>query len=377
MRENIKLDGNIKKRGGDMAKYCPKCDMERPEDEFFCGECNTPLSEKPSTSKEPIDDKGSANQYYEQFFEDTRHHYRKSRAIIALGVIAVVALLISFSLWIVFVNQDASQEVTKYYARNDGPTVSLQSSSTGNVYPIPEPGYYATYGYYYQNNRIGEATTERVGDEIYQGINCFKTKTSGNMDITISGGVIKCTFEIMEYRDMDNSVPVFITTDYQYQKPFQFTQSGEISWDQENGEMVYTTSSMGQTSTAVSHFPDEIWELYDFGENMIVGYSKNLTYTMDIEPYTDIEVNLTLSIIGIEDVSVQNGDYEDCYIIEMLQEYQILGIDQKMTYTIWVNAEGIMPQQEITLPSIGSDNTILLKLDEYYTTEPPEGYEVA
>ena len=112
-------------------------------------------------------------------------------------------------------------------------------------------------------------------------------------------------------------------------------------------------------------------------ENKYVGFSDEIAYTMDMSYLEPIEVTLTLSIVGQEDITVDNGYYEDCYIVELLQEYEVMGVDQTMLFTIWITSDNITPQMEITTESMSISTTITMKLDDYYTTSPPEGNTVA
>jgi len=364
-------------RGGEMTKYCPICGIEYPEEELFCRVCNTPLSEKPLPVTETVVNTESPNPYFHQFIEDEKHH-RKSKTLIVISVIAVIAILIGASFWILFSNNGTNPEVTKYYLRNDGPKLNLQSSVTGSVSLIPDQGYFATYGYYYQDNRIGAATIERAGEETYQGKQCFKTKTTGDMDMLIANSQVKCTFEALEYHTIEDNMLFYISTTYQYSMPSQFTQSANYQWDQENNKMTYTISSAGEPTTVVCSLPDKYWELASFlGGNLQVGYSDELNYTMDMD-YLELPINVTMiiSVTGQEDVSVPNGDYKDCYVIEIHQTYQLLGSEYSQTFTFWVDSQGVMPKAETTSSSAaGGTVTILMKLDEYYTTVAPENSE--
>ena len=358
-----------------MTKYCPICGIEDPEDELFCRVCNTPLSEKPliiTESTEPKANTEFSDQYHQPFQDN--HHRRKSKMLIVIGVIAVIAILVSCSFWVLFFNKDTSSKVTNYYLKNDGPKLNLQSSLTGSISLIPDQGHFATYEYYYQDNRIGAATIERAEEETYQGKQCFKTKTTGDMDMLIADSQVKCTFEALEYHTIEDNMLFYMSTTYQYSMPSQFTQSVNYHWDQENNKMTYTISSAGEPTTVECSLPDKYWELASFLEgNLQVGYSDELNYTMEMGYLEPINVTMIISVTGQEDVSVPNGDYKDCYVIEIHQAYQLLGSDYSQTFTFWVDNQGVMPKAETTSSSVaGGTITILMKLDEYYTTVAPE-----
>ena len=54
-----------------------------------------------------------------------------------------------------------------------------------------------------------------------------------------------------------------------------------------------------------------------------------------------------------------------------------MGVDQTMLFTIWITSDNITPQMEITSESMSISTTITMKLDDYYTTIPPEGNTAA
>jgi hypothetical protein len=159
--------------------------------------------------------------------------------------------------------------------------------------------------------------------------------------------------------------------------PYQFTQSANYQWDQENNKMTYEISSAGKTTPVECSLPDKYWELASFlKEGPQVGYSDELNYTMEMDYLEPINVTMIISVTGQEDVSVPNGDYKDCYVIEIHQAYQLLGSDYSQTFTFWVDGQGVMPKAEITSSSVaGGTTTILMKLDEYYATAAPENSE--
>ena len=362
-----------------MVNYCNECGIELNDEDFYCKNCNTVLQEKPQTLTESQETEAFPDQSYNQFFEDTQKRSQRHKLIIIVSVIAAASLLVSVLFFSGILNINVEEEPPRYVKMNSGPKASFQSSSTGSISPIPEEDYYATYGYYYQNSRVGEATIQEMGLEIYQGTECYKTRTTGNLDISISGASVKFTFEGFEYRNVEDSMPIYSSINGKYSKPFKFTSLAENSWDHENGKMeMTTTSSLGQTTELTAYLPEEYWEIADLGENLEMGYSNELTYTMDLNDlYSDIEVTMTISVVGKEDITVPNGFYKDCYIIEIVQEYQVSGIDQIMTFTVWMDDEGITPQQKISIPSVSGNIDVLLKLDEYYTLIPPEELEGA
>jgi|GEM_PF-1643778 len=350
-----------------MVKFCPNCGKDNLENDLFCTECGTPMPEKPQTNPtSPIN-----AQSYQSFESETTPH-RKTKLLITIGVIVIVAILIGASFYVLVYSNGNAPEITKYYLRNDGPKLNLQSSLTGSISPIVEQGYFATYAYYYQDQKIGTASVENVGQETFQGISCSKIKTSGDMDMVIDANPVKCTFESFEYRKLEDNMPYYMLVNFQYSKPSSFTMSTNYQWDRQNNKMEYTVSVSGQQSNFECTLPDEYWSLFDSSSLLQIGFSKELKYTMNAGALGSVEVTMTVQILEQEDISVQNGDYEDCYKIEIYQTYELLGNNYSNTFIFWVNDQGIMPQAETTTSSGGIITTLLMKLDEYYTKTPPQ-----
>jgi len=354
-----------------MVKYCTNCGKEHYEDDLFCNECNTPVPEKLQINKSPpINNEPINVQSYQSFEGETPH--RKSKLLVVIGVLGIMAILIGVTFSVLVYFNKENPEITKYYLRNDGPKINLQSSLTGSISPIIEQSYFATYGYYYQGEKVGTANIENAGQETFQEIGCSIIKTSGDMDVVIGVNPVKCTFESFEYRALEDNTPYYMSIDFQYSKPAPFTMSTNYQWDRQNSRMNFSIFASGQRTNAECLLPDEYWNLFGSMDYLQVGYSKELKYTMDIDNVGPVEVTMTVRVLGQEDVSVQNGEYKDCYKVEVYQTYEIAGTNSSQTFTFWVNDQRIMPQAETTSNSGGVITTLLMKLDEYYTKTPPQ-----
>lgn len=354
-----------------MVKYCPNCGKENYEDDFFCKECNAPIPEKPQINgSSPINNEPITSQSYQSFESEAPH--RKSKLLVVIGVLGIIAILIAVSFSVFFYSNKENPEITKYYLRNDGPKINLQSSLTGSISSIVEQGYFATYGYYYQDQKIGTSTVENAGQEVFQGVGCSKIKTSGDMDMVIGANPVKCTFESFEYRMLEDNTPYYMSINFQYSKPTAFTMSTNYQWDRQNNKMEYTVSLSGQQTNVECILPDDYWSLFGSMSYLQIGYSKELKYNMNTTAVGYVEVTMTLRVLEQENVSVGNGEYNDCYKIEVYQTYELLGSNYSNTFIFWVNDQGVMPQAETTSNYGGTITAMLMKLDEYYTTTPPQ-----
>lgn len=354
-----------------MVKYCPNCGKENYEDDLFCRACNAPVAEKPQiNTAPPITNKLSNAQSYQSFGGGTPH--RKSKLLVVIGVLGIIAILVSVSFFVIFYSNKENPDVTKYYLRNDGPKINLQSSLTGSVSPSIDEGYFATYGYYYNGEKIGTANIENAGEETVQGVVCSKIKTSGDMDMVVGNSPIKCTFESFDYRMLEDNAPYYMTMDFVYSKPSPFTISSNYRWDRQNSRMDYTVTMSGTNTDFECTLPEDYWNLIGSTSFLQVGFSKELKYTMSTASIGSVEVTMRVRVLEKEDVIVQNGEYNDCYKVEVYQTYEVLGTNSSQTFVFWMNDQGVMPKAETSSSSGGTSYTILMKLDEYYTKTPPE-----
>jgi hypothetical protein len=281
--------------------------------------------------------------------------HRKARTPIIIGAILVSVLLLSLSFVVIcypYLYGNSSDEIDKIYLRDDGPRANFQTFSNSQFKPIPAQGCYAVYGYYYGAEKIGEITTFTAGEEIFEGILCKKIQGSGDL--------YSQSYVTTEYYDVETDTPVYALTEYTGSN-----SKVDIRWDQEESELVSTTTSAGSSTVTTAYLPAEYWELGDFANNMEVGYSAELSYIMDVDSFSGIDVQLVLNILDQEDVLVGNGVYEDCYIVEIAQQLNLQGSEVDVTMTAWITDDGIVPKVTMDLSGI----SVSVQLDEYYTTE--------
>jgi len=190
--------------------------------------------------------------------------------------------------------------------------------------PEPEPKVHsATYGYYFQESRVGELQFASVGNRTYQ---TYQFEGEFNIDITI--GEVGASFD-GEVGDFRNSVP----------------QSKSSGGSYEDSSLPFPTAIDAAIFVDVTRemtflLPPERWGGID------VGYSEQFTSMIPLG--------------GIPEVVVPSGTYENCFVVNGTQPEMDLEI------TLWVTEQGIVPQAEITMAVRGIDHlTLTMKLEHY------------
>jgi hypothetical protein len=203
--------------------------------------------------------------------------------------------------------------------------------------PKPEPKihlYSATYGYYFQESRVGELQFASVGNKTYQ----FEGEV--NIDITIGEVGVSFDGEIGDFR---NSVPgsTSLGKSYSY---------GNFSLPLPT--IIDAGIFLDLTTEMTLLLPPERWGSID------IGYSEQFTYTV---PYSGLaQLNVEMTAVRKEDVAVPSGTYENCFVVNGTQPEMDLEI------TIWVTEQGVVPQAEITMAVRGVEPlTLTMKLEHY------------
>ena len=202
--------------------------------------------------------------------------------------------------------------------------------------PEPESKVHsATYGYYFQESRVGELQFASVGNRTYQ---TYQFEGEFNIDITL--GEVGASFD-GEVGDFRNSVPRSKSSGGSYEDsslPFPTAIDAAIFVDVTR-EMTFL-------------LPPERWGGID------VGYSEQFTSMIPLGGVPEVTVEMT--VIGKEDVVVLSGTYENCFVVNGTQPEMDLEI------TLWVTEQGIVPQAEITMAVRGVDPlTLTMKLEHY------------
>ena len=193
--------------------------------------------------------------------------------------------------------------------------------------PEPEPKVHsATYGYYFQESRVGELQFASIGNRAYQFEGEF------NIDITI--GKVGGSF--------DGEVG---------------PQSKSSGGSYEDSSLPFPTAIDAAIFVDVTRemtvlLPPERWG------DINVGYSAQFTYFVPLSGVAELNVEMTA--IGKEDVVVPYGTYENCFLVNGTQP------DMDLEMTLWVTEQGVVPQAEITMAVRGVDHLRLtMKLEHY------------
>lgn len=199
--------------------------------------------------------------------------------------------------------------------------------------PEPEPKVHsATYGYYFQESRVGELQFASVGNRTYQ--------FEGEFSINTTAGEIGLSFD-GDVGDFRGSVP----------------RSTSFGWSSEDSTLPFPTAIDAGIFVDVTRemtllLPPERWGDID------VGYSEQLTSMVSYGGIAELTVEITA--IGKEDIVVPSGTYENCFVVNGTQPDMDLGM------TFWVTEQGVVPQAEITMAVRGVDPlTLTMKLEHY------------
>jgi len=189
----------------------------------------------------------------------------------------------------------------------------------------------ATYGYYFQESRVGEVQLASVGNVTYQ--------FEGEFSINITIGEVGVSFN-GEVGDFRYSVPRSTSLGRSYgdsSPPFPPSIDAAIFVD--------------VTLQMTFLLPPERWG------GIHVGYSAQFT---SMAPYSLPKLNVEMTAIGKEDVVVPSGTYENCFVVNGTQP------DMDLEMTLWVTEQGVVPQAEITMAVRGVDPlTLTMKLEHH------------
>jgi len=199
--------------------------------------------------------------------------------------------------------------------------------------PEPEPKIHsATYGYYFQESRVGQVELVSVGNLTYQ--------FEGEFTINTTMGEIGVSFD-GEVGDFKNSVPESMSFSKSY-------NDSSLPWPTGVDARIFVDVTIQMASL----LPPERWGAID------VGYSKQFTPTLFYVGIPDVTVKMTA--MGKEDVVVPHGTYENCFVLNGTEPE--IGLE----ITLWVAKQRIVPQAEITMAMRGADPlTLTMRLEHY------------
>jgi len=357
-----------------MKKYCPLCGIENPNEAVYCKQCGARIDKRIPQDITYYQQENKDNikpQYNEknQQYSKPKKPLKKYKPIIAIAVIGVVAILIGAFLLPGYFDDEGINDIhiNKIHVKG-GPKANIESIvSGGNALATPAEGHTAVYGYYLNSSKIGEISFTAIGEETYGGKQCDKIIGSGDFNFDIFGQSIGANFDIGAYISKSDGILVNCLYSFDFNYPYNMNMDMILDINKEEGEITVTVDSslMSSTSTVIK-VTDEYWDCTLLKDNLYVGYIKEVAYTMNVYGY-DAEVNLKISVIGQEDITVKKGTFEDCYIVQIDQEQSYATTTSK----IWIDGDGICPKMQIG--SSGSSSIsyegMTIELEEYYTTE--------
>lgn len=357
-----------------MNKYCPLCGIENPNEAVYCKHCGARFDIRAPldfTSYQQENKNNIKPQYNEknQQYSIPKKPLKKYKPVIAITVIGVVAILIGAFLLPGYFDDEGINDtyINKIHVKG-GPKANIESIvSGGNALTTPAEGHTAVYGYYLNSSKIGEISFTAIGEETYGGKQCEKIIGSGNFNFDIFEQSVGANFDIGAYISKSDGILANCRYSFDFNYPYNMNMDMILDIDKEEGEITVTVDSslMSITSTVIK-VTDDYWNCTLLEDNLYVGYIKEVAYIMNVYGY-DAEVNLKISVIGQEDITVKKGTFEDCYIIQIDQEQGYA----TTTSRIWIDGEGICPKMQIG--SSGSSSIsyegMTIELEEYYITE--------
>ena len=199
--------------------------------------------------------------------------------------------------------------------------------------PEPEPKINsATYGYYFQESRVGELQFASVGNRAYQ--------FEGEFPINMTIGEVGVSFH-GEVGDFRNSVPRSTSFSKSY-------NDSSLPWPTSVDARIFVDITIQMTYL----LPPERWGAIH------VGYSKQFTPVLFYVGIPDVTVEMTA--IGEENLVVPYNTYESCFVMNGTEPE--IGLEM----TLWVTEQGVVPQAEITMAVRGIDPlTLTMKLEHY------------
>ncbi len=199
--------------------------------------------------------------------------------------------------------------------------------------PKAEPAVHsATYGYYYQESRVGEVQFTLGASGTYQfegdfGINTTVGEVGGDFNGEAEygrGPTLGSTSFSQSYKDSS--------------LPFPTAIDARIFFDL-------------TTSMTLLLLPERWGSIH-------AGYSTQFTPAISYAP--PAEVNVEITATETEDVVVPSGTYENCFVVNGTQP------DMDLDIALWVTEQGVVPQAEITMAVRGVDHlTLTMKLEHY------------
>ena len=260
-----------------------------------------------------------------------------------IGAIAIIVVIILLTIVIT-----GCTEETKIY-NGSGPQINLQSIATGNTIAVPELGHTAVYGFYMNDERIGDITYSTEEEEIYEGIDCYKITGSGD----IPGGLSGTTYDFVCYSAISDNALVYSRYTY-YTDDIETNYTARV--DRETRKMITEVAG----TEVVYTMPESFWEISDLYNDLDLDYEKQISIKSDTGG-SEMEIILKITVSKIEDVNTPIGIFKDCFKVDMEIKQQAF----TSTTSIWINDQGITPKIEVVLTQGGAAATVTTILEEY------------
>jgi hypothetical protein len=356
-----------------MSKYCPDCGANNSDEAGFCLNCGSKLKqyyqqnnsyyqkgdnesiqnpENQDVSKQPISNAPTRN-----------YKFLTVISVIFISAVIIGAYLIS---GFIFTDGTNNPSINKVAVKG-GPKFNIESIvSSGNALTTPDIGHTAVYGYYMNGEKLGEMSFTTVNQENYKGEQCYKIVGDGSYNFEIYGQSMDLGFEIDAYVSKSDGKLAYFYYDFDINQPFNIDMSMTLDINKENGEITVTVdNSLMESQSTVIETSEEYWDCTLLQDDLFVGYLKEVAYSMSVMGI-ETEVNLIISVTGMEDVTVIQGTFEDCYVVEIEQDQGI----SSSTSTLWIDEDGICPKMQLggSTTSSFSYEGMIIELEEYYTT---------
>jgi hypothetical protein len=260
-----------------------------------------------------------------------------------LGINAIIVVIILSTIAIT-----GCVEETKIYT-GSGPQINLQSITTGNTIAVPELGHTAIYGFFMDNERVGDITYSTEKEEVYEGTDCYKITGTGDM----SGGLTGLKYNFVSYiAKSDNSLVFSRYTYYSGDTETNYTSRA----DRDTGKMITEVAGTEVTYT----MPESFWEISDLHNELDLDYEKQITIRSETGG-SELEIIINITVSKIEDVKTPIGIFKDCYKVDMQIKQQTF----TTTTSVWINDQGITPKMEVYLTQGSSEGSVTTILEDY------------
>ena len=359
-----------------MNKYCPICGKENLQEAVTCINCGANFQGNVPTNNGPAQQATYESGMPHYYGQTQQYTPKKSPKKVMSIIVVAAALIISVFLIGSFLGEGPLKDMDDQYEDEHkmhvagGPEANLESIvSGGNALTTPAVGHTAVYGYYMGYNRLGEILFKNKGEETYNGEYCDKIYGNGYLNFDVFGVVMGTEFDLSAYVTKADSVLLHSVYSFNFNQPFKMDMEMTLDLDKNNGEITMTAyNSMTGSISTVIEVSEDYWNIKLLEENLYLGYIEEITYTTSVAGY-ETTVTLRISIVGIEDVTVPKGTFEDCYRVE-IEQIDALTLSTT-TQKIWITGDGMCPKMEI----IGITSTfdyeemsegMSIELEEYY-----------